>query len=192
MSRLKNALAKIDEANRVDPNIEDGFPAAFLYGQRMTIELSRLVPSASEVLQIAARGQHIERWLLPRTDFPAGKEGYFAWRLEQGRRHAKRVSEIIASVGYPVADQIRVEALLRKEGIKRDKEVQTLEDVICFVFLRWYFAAFAEGRGPDETIDIVRKTARKMSDSARLLAIKEFELPQDLADALRPQSPSPS
>ena len=186
MNRLKSAFDKIDTANRADPNLEDGFPAAFLYGQRMTIELSRLVPSASEVLQIAARGQHIERWLLPRTDFPSGKEGYFAWRREQGRRHADRVSAVMASVGYPESDQERVGALLRKEGIKRDAEVQTLEDVICFVFLRWYFGPFAEGREMEATLDIVRKTARKMSDAARLEAIREFELPEHLADALRP------
>ncbi|WP_435257332.1 DUF4202 domain-containing protein [Thioclava sp. FR2] len=187
MNRLQNAFEKIDAANRADPNIENGLPAAFLYGQRMTIELSRLVPSASEVLQIAARGQHIERWLLPRTDYPAGKEGYFAWRREQGRRHAVRVAEIMASVGYPTADQERVGVLLRKEGIKRDSEVQTLEDVVCFVFIRWYFAPFAEGRGLDENLDIVRKTARKMSDQARLRAIKEFDLPEHLADAIRPK-----
>ena len=187
LSRLKNTIEKIDTANRADPNLESGLPAAFLYGQRMTIELSRLVPSASEVLQIAARGQHIERWLLPRTSYPTGKEGYLAWRREQGRRHAVRVSEIMASAGYPIADQERVGVLLRKEGIKRDSEVQTLEDVIWFVFIRWYFAPFAERRGLEENLEIVRKTARKMSDSARLRAIKEFDLPEHLVNAIRPK-----
>ena len=41
------------------------------------------------------------------------------------------------------ADQLEAaEQMLRKQGIKRNSEVQALEDVICFVFLKWYFAPF--------------------------------------------------
>ena len=67
---LTRALALIDAANRADPTVEDGTPAALLYGQRMTTELDRLFPAAPDVLRIAARGQHVERWLLPRAAFP--------------------------------------------------------------------------------------------------------------------------
>ena len=79
----------------------------------------------------------------------------------------------------------RVGVLLRKEGIKRDALVQALEDVICFTFLRWYFAPFAEGRDPAEVLDIVTKTARKMSADARMRALSEFVLPEPLAAAFR-------
>ena len=77
---LARTLRAIDAANSADPTIEESQPAALLYGQRMSAELARLVPDASEPLQIAARGQHIERWLLPRAAYPEGREGYLAWR----------------------------------------------------------------------------------------------------------------
>jgi hypothetical protein len=75
--------------------------------------------------------------------------------------------------------------LLRKEGIKRDAEVQALEDVICFVFLRWYFAPFAAERDAESTLDIVRKTARKMSAAGRARVLRDFQLPEPLAEAFR-------
>ena len=102
----------------------------------------------------------MERWLLPRSDYPEGKAGYLDWRREQGRRHAARVAGIMREAGYPAEDGDRVGVLLRKEGIKRDPEVQALEDVICFVFLKFHFADFAAERGAEQTLDIVKKTAR--------------------------------
>jgi len=182
-ARLTVALAAIDAANAADPTLEEGRPAALLYVERMRAELARLVPDASDLLRIAARGQHVERWLLPRSDYPQGKEGYLAWRREQGRRHADRVAGIMAEAGYDAADCIRIGALLRKEGIKRDAEVQAIEDVICFVFIRWYFADFAATRDMESVLDIVRKTARKMSEGARTRALQDFALPEPLAAA---------
>jgi Domain of unknown function (DUF4202) len=185
MSRLAQTLAAIDAANAADPTLEDGRPAALLYGERMSAECARLFPNASEVLQIAARGQHVERWLLPRADYPEGKEGYFAWRREQARRHGLRVAGMMAEAGYPEADQARVGVLLRKEGIKRDADVQALEDVICHTFIRWYLAPFAATRDAAEVLDIVTKTARKMSASGRALALETFPMPDALAGAFR-------
>ena len=184
-SPLARALAAIDEANAADPAREEGQPAARLYGERMSAELARLFPDASEALQIAARGQHIERWLLPRAEYPEGRAGYLDWRREQGRRHAERVMGIMRAAGY---DDEAVEAagrMLRKEGIKREPEVQALEDVICFTFLRWYFAPFAAGRDPEQTKDILRKTAAKMSAAGRARVLAEFDLPEDLAALLK-------
>lgn len=178
--RLSRALALIDAANAADPKCE-----ALLYGQRMSTELARLFPDASEVLQVAARGQHVERWLLPRGAYPEGKAGYLDWRREQGRRHGLRVAAIMAEAGFPESDCERVGVLLRKEGIKRDAEVQALEDVICFVFLKWYFSPFAAERDAEQTLDIVRKTARKMSAEGRARTLAEFELPEPLAGAFR-------
>ncbi len=179
-NRLEQVLAAIDAANAADPAQE-----AEPYGQRMTAELARLVTDAGEVLQIAVRGQHVERWLLPRDAYPAGKEGYLAWRTEQTRRHAARVAGMMAQAGYPQVDQDRVATLLRKEGIKRDPEVQHLEDVACFTFLRWYFAPFAEKHAPDAVLKIVTKTARKMSAAGRARALAEFDLPEPFATAFR-------
>jgi hypothetical protein len=182
--RLAAVLAAIDAANAADPLREaDERPAALVYGERMSAELARLFPEASEHLQIAARGQHIERWMLPREAFPDDRAGYLAWRVEQGRRHAARVEGLMAAAGYGEEDRARVGAMLRKEGLKRDPETQALEDVICFVFLRWQFAEFAP-KHPDEIVRIVAKTARKMSAAARARALAEFDLPPEFAAAM--------
>ena len=182
-SPLTRTLAAIDAANALDPNVEDGRPAALLYGERMSAELARLFPDASPLLQIAARGQHVERWQVPRETYPEGREGYLTWRRDLGRRHAERVAGMMAEAGFSAEDQGRIGTLLRKEGIKRDAEVQALEDVICFVFIKWYFAPFAAKHPHDAVLRIVEKTARKMSNDARRRVLAEFDLPQDLAKA---------
>ena len=183
--RLTTAFALIDAANAADPTHDGEVPAALLYGQRMTDEQEMLQPDAGDVLRIACRGQHVERWLLPRADYPDGKAGYLDWRREQARRHGVRIAGIMAEAGYDATDQARVGVLLRKEGIKRDADVQALEDIICFTFLRWYVADFAATHPADKVLDIVTKTARKMSSAGRERALRVFSLPAALADAFR-------
>lgn len=185
MNRLEATLAAIDAANAADPSEEAGEPATLVYGRRMSAELDRLFPEASEPLQIAARGQHIERWAVPRSDYPEGRTGYLTWRRDLARRHGERVAEIMAKAGYGPEEIAAVERMLRKEGIKRNPDVQALEDVICFVFLKWYFAPFAAKHPEEKVLDIVGKTARKMSDEARERVLVEFELPEPLAAAFR-------
>lgn len=185
MGNLAAALTAIDAANAGDPTLEDGRPAAALYGERMSEELARLFPQATPPLQIAARGQHVERWLLARASYPEGREGYLDWRREQGRRHAERVAGIMRDAGFAAPQIEAAERMLRKEGIKRDAEVQALEDTICFVFLRWYFKPFAEGRDLEGLLKIVSQTARKMSPEGRARALAEFDLPEPFAAFFR-------
>lgn len=186
--RLDQAFARIDDANRQDPNMENGQPAELLYGQRMTEEQRRLYPDASEPLQIACRGQHVERWMLPRSDFPDDRKGYLTWRTEQGRRHAARVAGIMRDVGYDDGQIERAEKMLTKQGIKRDDEVQALEDVAVFTFMRHYMAPFSETQTAEEMDRIVRLTARKMSAGARARARAEFGMPEALAVHFRDET----
>ena len=181
--KLNQVLKAIDTANTADPNIEDGQPASQLYGQRMTEELSRLFPDASEPLQIAARGQHIERWKLKRDAYPEGRVGYLTWRKDQARHHADLVGTLMAEAGYEATEIESAGQMLRKEGLKRNADVQAFEDVICFVFLKWYFAPFAAKHSEEKIQSIVEKTARKMSAEARARVLDEFDLPTDLAPA---------
>lgn len=181
--KLNQVLQAIDRANAADPKQDHGQPEALLYGTRMTEELSRLFPDASEPLQIAARGQHIERWKLKRDAYPEGRIGYLTWRKEQGRHHAEVVTGLMKTAGYPETDIETAGHMLRKEGLKRDAGVQALEDVICFIFIKWYFTPFAAKHSPEKILDIVEKTARKMSDASRARVLKEFDLPDDLAAA---------
>ncbi|KIC13667.1 DUF4202 domain-containing protein [Leisingera sp. ANG-Vp] len=182
-AQLTQVLEAIDTANTQDPTLEDGQPAALLYGQRMSAEQARLFPDASDALQIAARGQHVERWKLERASFPEGRAGYLAWRKAEAEHHAEVVTALMQNAGYGADDVDAAAKMLRKEGIKRDDQVQALEDIICFVFLKWYFAPFAAKHPADKVQRIVEKTARKMSADARARVLREFELPGDLAGA---------
>lgn len=183
--KLTNTFAAIDAANALDPREDEGQPEALLYGQRMSAQCDRLFPEAEDALQIAARGQHIERWVLKRADYPEGRVGYLTWRRDLADHHANRVGEIMAAEGYGADDIEQVGRMLRKQGIKRDDLVQALEDVICFTFITWYFAPFAAKHAPEKVQDIVEKTARKMSQTARERVLEEFNLPEDLAAAFR-------
>lgn len=186
-ARFTRVIEAIDAANAADPEtvLEGGEarPAALVYGRRMSGELVRFRPDASEALRIAVRGQHIERWKTPRDSYPEGREGYLRWRADLARVHAERVAGIMREAGYPEDDCARVARIVRKQGIKRDPEVQTLEDVAALVFMRWYFADFAAGREPDQVREIVAKTARKMSPEGRKAALA-LGLPPELASAL--------
>ncbi|WP_171101849.1 DUF4202 domain-containing protein [Ruegeria sp. HKCCD7255] len=184
MSTPKQAvLDAIDAANSQDPNQEDGQPVELLYGQRMSAELDRLFPQASDALQIAARGQHVERWKLKRSEYPEGRAGYLAWRKAQGVHHADVVMGFMSQAGFDSAEVGAVGSMLRKEGIKRNADVQALEDVICFVFLKWYFEPFAAKHSDEKVRSIVEKTARKMSAEGRARVLQEFSLPEPLAAA---------
>lgn len=186
MNTQKQAvLDAIDAANANDPNRDDGRPEAQLYGERMSAELDRLFPSASDALQIAARGQHVERWKLARNEFLEGRAGYLAWRKAQGVHHADVVMRFMTQEGYDAEQAEAVGRMLRKQGIKRDAEVQALEDVICFVFLKWYFQPFAAKHSAEKIQSIVEKTARKMSPEGRARVLSEFDLPDHLAAAFQ-------
>ena len=185
MSQLQTTLNAIDAANAKDPNRDEGTPEALLYGQRMTEELENLFPQASDRLRIAARGQHIERWVLQRADYPDGREGYLTWRRDLARHHAERVGALMTEAGYDAEAVEAVGRMLRKEGLKRDPEVQALEDVICFTFLRWYFEPFSKKHAPEKLLRIVQKTARKMSAEGRKRAAQEFDMPPEFAAAFQ-------
>jgi hypothetical protein len=169
--RFEQVLRFIDEANAADPNREtwEGreYPKEFLYGMRMTAGLERFCPEASEVLRIAARGQHIRRWEVPRDSYPATREGYLRWRSHLYGFHADQVAELMKRAGYEPAAIEQVKKILQKRGLKTDPDVQIIEDVACLVFLEHYFPAFMETRNEGKLVDIVRKTWNKMSEQAR-------------------------
>lgn len=168
--RLLKAFAAIDAANSADPKSVDvdgvPRPANLVYGIRMSAELESFAPDASEPLRIAARGQHIERWIIPRAQYPMDRQGYHRWRLALRDHHAARLAAILADLSYDPATIARVAAIVRKERLKDDDEVQTLEDVICIVFVKYELAAFAGKYAADDTrlADILAKTWRKMSE----------------------------
>ncbi len=109
---------------------------------------------------------------MPRADFPGGRDGYLQWRATLGRFHAQSAAEILRDVGYDELMIAQVENLLRKRQLKSDLDVQSLENVICLVFLENYFADFSTQFNEDKVIDIVRKTWAKMSPHGHAAARK--------------------
>ena len=175
-NRLETVLAWIDAANAADPSVEilEGVsqPKALLYGKRMSAWLERGYPESSEPLKIAARGQHIRRWEVPRESYPATREGYLKWRTYLYGFHADCVAALMQEAGYDSSAIDRVKSLLQKRGIKTDPEAQALEDVICLVFLENYFAEFAATQNGEKLLNIVRKTWGKMSEKGHGLALQ--------------------
>ncbi|UCH73347.1 MAG: DUF4202 domain-containing protein [Rhodospirillales bacterium] len=182
--RLEAAFAAFDEANAADPNkVAAGgreWPKELVYARQMTGWLERFAPRASEALRLAARCQHIRRWEIPRDDYPRDRIGYLKWRTELKRMHAQIAGEILELVGYDDATIGRVQSLLKKERLKSDPEAQTLEDVVCLVFLENWFADFSRQHEPGKVVDIVAKTWKKMSPAGHRAALALVEdLPAD-------------
>lgn len=177
--RFSDAIERIDAANGADPESEEvdgrSMPKALLYGLRMSACLEDLAPGASEALRLAVRCQHIQRWKIPRSDFPVGRLGYRQWRTELAWYHAHTAGAILRDAGYGDALVDRVQVLVRKERFKADPEGQTLEDVACLVFLRHYLPAFAKKHSEEKLVEILAKTWKKMSPAGREAA-REIDL----------------
>ena len=181
--QLIEAIARFDAVNAEDPNQEtiDGVqrPKELVYAERMSAWLDKLAPDASEVVRLAVRAQHIRRWTVEREGYPMDRAGYRKWRTDLGKFHAEMAGSILREVGYGDETVARVQALLRKERLKADPEVQLLEDVACLVFLDHYFAEFARKHDAEKLVGIVRKTWRKMSPRGHEAA-RGLRFPPDL------------
>lgn len=190
--RFDHALARFDAANAEDPNREIAGdcerPKELLYAERLTAMLARYVPDASEPLRLAARCQHIQRWKIPRADYPMTRVGYHQWRNRLRDFHAELAATILREAGYDDTTIAHVRALIRKEALKTDPDAQALEDVVDLVFLESYLAAFVAAHSDyDEAkfVDILAKTAKKMSARGREAALTLIDLPPTLAPVVR-------
>jgi len=187
MDKYKRAIKFIDEENIQDPHVESfngrEYPKELLYSMHMTEWLNRLEPNASEPLRLAARAQHIRRWEIPRNSYPVGRDGYKKWRRFLFGFHADKASEILRKVGYDEDTVSRVRSLIKKENFKTDPESQLLEDVVCLVFLEYYFDDFATEHEEGKLIRIVKQTWKKMSPSGRN-AVVELRLSESASNLI--------
>ena len=167
VDRLAAAIAAIDAANAEDPNVivVDGVgrPKEQAHAEMMTEWVRRLDPDCSEEQLLAARAHHLRRWTVPRDAYPEGRSGYLRWRTALKQQHAEDVAAILRRVGYGEESIERVQRIIRKQGLGRDPAVQVHEDALCLVFLQTQFDEVIDKLGDDKTIEVLRKTARKMS-----------------------------
>ncbi|TGV00648.1 DUF4202 domain-containing protein [Flavivirga rizhaonensis] len=175
-TRFETSIALIDKKNAEDINTYHvsgiDYPKELLYSQRMSRKLLQFNPNASRALQIAARAQHICRWKIARDEYPMDRVGYLKWRETLKKMHAELTAEILNQVGYDKVFIDRVSLLINKKLIKKNEESQALEDIICLVFLDYYFEEFAAKHDDKKIIDILKKTWVKMSDKGHEAALQ--------------------
>ena len=53
------------------------------------------------LIGIIVAGQHVKRFLMPRSSYPLGKASYLQWREDLKRLHANTVTQIMLEEGYP-------------------------------------------------------------------------------------------
>ncbi len=201
------AVAAIDRANADDPTVVDvrgrQVPLALAHGELAAAWVDRLVPAPSEAVLVAARAHHLRRWELPRTSYPEGRAGYLRWRRDQKRRHADDVAALVFAAGYDEPTVARIQALIRRDGLGTgggagaagDAEVQAVEDGACLAFLETQLAGLAERTEHGRILEVIRKTAVKMSPAAMAL-VAEVPLSAEarslLAEALAAREPAES
>ena len=186
---FEQAVTLMNAANSEDPNIvtDDAgkdWPKELLYSHHMTDMIERYKPMADHVVQLAIRGQHIQRWKSPRDAYPMNRKGYHQWRTQLYTFHADSVAELMAKAGFDEESLERVRQAVGKKGIKVNKDTQLLEDVAGLVFIEHYMLAFAEKHpeyDEEKWIDIIRKTWKKMSADAHEFALSgDLKLPEPL------------
>jgi tRNAThr (cytosine32-N3)-methyltransferase len=187
MDSYTRARELIDAAHAADPSrTPEGLAAELVYANRMEAWVSRIA-DASPLLRLAARAQHLERWLVPRGSFPLGKPGYLAWRRSLYTKQAERARTLLEAAGVPPAEAAEVATWVSKTGLKTNSGTQALEDAACLVFLENEISAFAAQHAAyprEKFVDILRKTWRKMSPAAQQAALA-LALPPTIADLVR-------
>ncbi|MEN9842033.1 MAG: hypothetical protein RL376_1833 [Verrucomicrobiota bacterium] len=184
----ERARAAIDAAHAADPKrAADGRAAELVYGERVEAWVVRLAPDAAPHLRLAARCQHLERWLTPRASYPLDKVGYHAWRRGLYVKQAERARELLLAAGVSAEEAAEVATWVSKTGLKTNAGTQLLEDAACLVFLENEIADFAATHADyteEKFVDILRKTWRKMSPAAQAAALA-LELPAPIAALVR-------
>ncbi|MDB6031440.1 MAG: hypothetical protein JWM16_1778 [Verrucomicrobiales bacterium] len=193
-NRFDQAITRFDEENAKDPNIEiaDGQPRPreLLYAIRLTNWVERLTPNASEELLLAARCQHLCRWMIPRTQYEMTKPGYLKWRNDLKKFHAAKSGEILTAVGYPDETIQKVQALNLKKNFPGDPESRILEDALCLVFLQYQLTDLAARTEEDKVVNALQKSWNKMSEPGRAAALALDHTPVEkalLQKALQPK-----
>ena len=174
--RFAAALRRFDEENARDPHVEQAagvaHPRELLYARWLTEWVLKLCPEASEELRLAARCQHLCRWMVPRDSYPMTRAGYLKWREGLKHFHAEKAGEILREVGYPTEIIARVQSLNLKKDFPNDAEGRILEDALCLVFLEHQFGDLASKTAEDKMINVLQKTWKKMTPAGQAQALK--------------------
>lgn len=159
MGDLARAEALIDDANAGDP-------LALEHGRRAVAWVQQLDPGAGEAQLLAARAHHLRRGAVPRDSYPDGRAGYLRWRRDAKERHAAEVAELLVAAGYDDDVVTSVQDLIRKTRLAAgDHAAQVHEDAACLVFLETQLDDLIARTGDERAIEVLAKTAGKMSEA---------------------------
>jgi hypothetical protein len=188
MEAYARARTLIDAAHDADPHrAADGRAAELVYGERIEAWVAHFMPDATPHLRLAARCQHLERFLTPRASFPEGKAGYLNWRRSLYTKQAERARALLIEAGVSADEAAEVATWVSKTGLKTNPGTQALEDAACLVFLENEIEAFAAQHADyprEKFVEIIRKTWRKMSPAAQAAA-PGLALPPAIAALVR-------
>jgi len=175
-ARFDVAIRRFDEENGRDPNVENvngsPQPRELAYARWLTDWVLKLCPDATEALRLAARCQHLCRWMIPRNSYPMTRAGYLQWREALKKFHAQKAAKILREVGYPEDIIRRVQELNLKKNFPEDAEGRVLEDALCLVFLERQLEDLAGKTSDDKVINALQKSWRKMTPAAHAAALK--------------------
>jgi hypothetical protein len=151
--------------------------------------LQRYQSDAEDVMKLAIRSQHIQRWKSPRDAYPMDRIGYLKWRKDLYKFHADTAAVLLEQAGYDEAAIDRLKVAVAKKQIKQNADTQLLEDVADLVFIEHYLQAFVD-RHPeydeDKWLDIIRKTWKKMSKEGQEFALSgSVKLPEPLVPLIQ-------
>jgi hypothetical protein len=171
---IDEAFAAIDAANADDPDTivvrGERRPKEQAHAELAVEWVRHLVDDPSDALLLAARAHHVRRWEIPRADEPDGRAGYLRWKRRLQQHHADVVGRVLDGIAEPATIE-RVQAIVQKERLRSDPEVQALEDALCLVFVETQFGALTDQLGDDHMVEVVVKTLRKMSPDGRQAAL---------------------
>jgi hypothetical protein len=188
MGAYETARSLIDSVHAADPaRTGDGRAAELAYADNVEKWVLRIVPEADQLLRLAARCQHLERWSVPRSSFPMDRPGYLSWRKSLYVKQAERARQLLTEAGIPPERAADAATWISKTGLRTNPGTQALEDAAVLVFLETEIRAFTAQHAEyprEKFLDILRKTWRKMSPRAQEFA-GALDLPAPLAALVR-------
>ncbi|KAK6502280.1 hypothetical protein TWF506_002863 [Arthrobotrys conoides] len=161
----------IDDAHREDPSGQE-----IIYADNVENYLRILVApeEPTNVQIIAARCQHLRRFLHPRSTYPDGKPGYLRWRRDLYTIQANYSTTLLSPLSLPETELEEISAAVAKKDLLIKSKVHPttvlLEDAAVLVFLSNEVEGFKkqhEEYDEEKWVGIVKKTWRKLSDRGK-------------------------
>ena len=183
-----NAVNRINAIHNEDISSEttEGkeVKAELLYSERMLSVLKLVAPDSSHELKLAALCQHMSRWSIPRATFPMDKKGYYQWRAAIMDHQLEVTTRALAESGIDEQSIAVVKDALKNKADKSNENASIIEDTACLVFIKWYLEPFASQFDTTKAADILRKTAKKMSERG-LGLISQLNLTSSVSEILK-------